>query len=350
MDRDNILKIISLNEINSVALELIDEIDLLTNEEPFLIQDEIVNKYEVACSEITRLKVIRNNNRKKIQFDVLADKMTEHVKELDFIGKFSTNDLIRIKKNNFNNETSNMNIEVNLSELEKDIEDYYTYYNKADELLKKFNYFKFGVNNNESTKIVDLISEQSYEDYLKRLFKRVLRLGEQIGNSRFDKKSEMYLFDNNSNAFRQNKAILHRDGKVFNLLVKQLLILIKVIKNTTPIINKEVYSYIYSVKQSENINRLMKTNYDYYVKNQLTEPLLPTSYLSYYLDCFFNRRDVTGNFRYPLQHYCNYMGYIFAKNSCINEINKTRIGLLIDILEKNEIHNYVNDIFYAKQE
>jgi hypothetical protein len=95
---------------------------------------------------------------------------------------------------------------------------------------------------------------------------------------------------------------------------------------------------------------LMKTNYDYYVKNQMTEPLLPTNYLSYYLGCLFNRRDVRGNFIYPLQHYCNYMGYIFAKNRCINEIKKTRIGLQIDILEKNEIHDYVNDLFYANRE
>lgn len=34
----------------------------------------------------------------------------------------------------------------------------------------------------------------------------------------------------------------------------------------------------------------------------------------------------------------------------LNEIKKNRIGLLIDILEKNEIHNYANDIFYANQE
>lgn len=100
MDRDNILKIISLNEINSVALELINDQYLknLTNEEQFYIQDEIVNKYEVACSEITRLKAIRYNNKKKVNFNILADKMTEDVKDLDFIDKFSTNDLIH-KKN-----------------------------------------------------------------------------------------------------------------------------------------------------------------------------------------------------------------------------------------------------------
>lgn len=350
MDCYNILKLISLNEMNSVALELIDELDFIKNEEQLYIQDEIVNKYEIACSEITRLKVIRNNNRKKNEFDVLANKMINDVKELDFVSKFSINDLILIKNYNFNNKISNMNVEVNLSELEQDIEDYYKYYNKADKFLKKFNYFKFGVNNNESMKITDLITEKSYENYLISLFQSILQLGENIGNSRFNKKSEIYLFDNNTNVYKHNKSILHRDGKVFYTLIKQLLILIKLIKNTTPIINKQVYLYIYKIKHSENSNKLMKTNYDYYLKNQITEPLLPTSYLSYYLGFIFNRRDVTGNYIYPLQHYCNYMSYIFAKNKCINEIKKTHIGLLIDILEQNEIHNYVNDIFYANQE
>jgi hypothetical protein len=216
--------------------------------------------------------------------------------------------------------------------------------------LKKFNYFKNGVNNNESMKISDLINVSSYEAYLKLLFQRVLKLGEDIGNSRFDKNSEMYLFDNKTNVYKHNKALLHRDGKVFNLLVKQLLILIKVIKNTTPIINKFIYFYIYNVKQSKNINALLKTNYDYYVKKKMTAPLLPTSYLSYYMSCIFNRRDVRGNFIYPLQNYCNYMAYVFARNKCINESNKTYTGLIIDILENNEIYNYVNDIFYTNFE
>jgi hypothetical protein len=41
------------------------------------------------------------------------------------------------------------------------------------------------------------------------------------------------------------------------------------------------------------------------------------------------------------------MAYIFAQNKCVNEYNKTCIGLQIDILENNEIYNYVDDIFYA---
>ena len=350
MDYENILQILALKEINAVAIEVLDDIEYVEEENKFVIDDEKVNRYYEASSEITRLKVIRYNKRKMINYNLVANKMQKDVATLDFIDKFSTNDMITRKRHKFNNEISDMITEIDLSELEKHIDDYDNYTNKADTFLAKFHYFKTGVNNNESMKISDIIETSAYKKYLDNLFETVIRIGTIIANARFNKNSEMYSFDNHNVYKEENKAALHRDGKVFKRLVKQLLILVNEIKITTPILNRMIYLYIYNFKQNKNLDMLLQTQFEYYLKNRMQRPLLPTNYFSYFFGWLINT-DVKENSINPytcVKNYYDYMAFIFAKNKIKNEIEKTRIGLEIDILENNEIYNYVHAIFYLR--
>ena len=143
-----------------------NELDL-DNVEEFVINHEIKNKYELACDEITRIKVTRYQVKKQQRFEVLAEQMTNDMTDFDFIDKFSTTDMIHKRKINFNNKLFDSLVETPLTELQKDIEVYYEHCTKTNDFLNKHKYFKTGVNTCDSIQVEHLLDENSYTTYLR---------------------------------------------------------------------------------------------------------------------------------------------------------------------------------------